>query len=201
MKAVFVDTGQDPRWETLALHKITRVYFPMSDPVVDVRRRLEAVRDRGLVGGLMAAWNWQGYGTDGPSFADAVHNRLKLIAPAATNTWPKIILDDEEHDPDRIVQELRRWRQLRPNTDTAWTLESMQGGWFAPGLVEQIVASKVRVVPQCYTGPMAAVDTLAAARDLTKMGVPDALVTPMYDAAQLPQGWDGFAFTAGRLPG
>jgi hypothetical protein len=43
-------------------------------------------------------------------------------------------------------------------------------------------------------------DTLAMARDLTKRGFPDGLVTPFYDAARLPEYWDGFAFTMGRLP-
>jgi hypothetical protein len=45
-----------------------------------------------------------------------------------------------------------------------------------------------------------AVDTLVAARDLTKRGLPDGLITPFYDAARLPYAWDGFAFTMGRLP-
>jgi hypothetical protein len=43
-------------------------------------------------------------------------------------------------------------------------------------------------------------DTLAAARDLTKRGFLDAIITPFYDAAKLPEYWNGFAFTQGRLP-
>lgn len=200
MKAVWIDAGNDPHWERIALHKITRLYFPTSDPVEDVRRRLEDVKARGLVGGLYSAWNWDGYGNTGAEYAKAMHARVKLIVPNATATWPKIQLDDETHDPDRIIQMINEWRRLRPNTDTSWTLESFQGGWFAPALVETLVAKKIRVVPQCYWGNMVSVCTLTAARDLTSRGVPDALITPFYDAADLPVGWDGFAFTMGRLP-
>ena len=63
---------------------------------------------------------------------------------------------------------------------------------------------KIRVVPQCYwpdpVTTLKPVDTLVVARDLTKMGLPDALITPFYDAGHLPVAWDGFAFTMGRLP-
>lgn len=200
MKAVWVDPGNDPHWERIARHGITRLYFPMSDPEADVRRRLQDVKNRGLIGGLYSAWNWQGYTGSGADYAQATHEAVKRIAPNATPAWPKIQLDDETHDPDRITQMMVRWRQLRPQTDTSWTLESMQGGWMPAAFAESIVKLKFRVVPQCYTGNMETVDTLTAARDLTRRGIPDSLVTPFYDAARLPVGWDGFAFTMGRLP-
>lgn len=204
MKAVWVDPGNDPHWETIARHGITRLYFPTSDPEADVRRRLQDVKNRGLVGGLYSAWNWQGYTGSGADYAQAMHEAVKRIAPNATPAWPKIQLDDETHDPDRITKMMVRWRQLRPQTDTSWTLESMQGGWMPREFSDAIVRLKFRVVPQCYTGADgridAAVDTLTAARDLTRRGIPDSLITPFYDAARLPVGWDGFAFTMGRLP-
>jgi hypothetical protein len=200
MKGLWIDAGNDPHWERLEKHQINRVYFPVSDPVADVQRRLADARGRGYVVGLYSAWNWTGYTGSGADYARATHERVKLIAPTAKPSDPKIMLDDETHDPDRIIQMLNEWRRLRPTTDTAWTLESFQGGWFAPGLVEALVARKVRVVPQCYWGNMVQVCTLTAARDLTKRGVPDSLITPFYDAADLPVGWDGFAFTMGRLP-
>jgi hypothetical protein len=37
-------------------------------------------------------------------------------------------------------------------------------------------------------------------RDLTKRGFPESSVSMFYDAAQLGVGWDGYAFTQGRLP-
>lgn len=198
MKAVWIDAGQDPHWETITKHAITRLYFPVSDPTADVTRRLADVKARGLVGGLYSAWNW--YPGSGAQYADEMHKRVKEIAPNATPTWPKVQLDDETHDPDRILQLLRRWRHHRPNTDTSWTLEVFQGGWMPAAFVQEVVSLKVRVVPQCYLGDMQPVCTLAGARDLTARGFPDSLITPFYDAAKLPIAWDGFAFTAGRLP-
>lgn len=202
MRAVWVDAGNDPQWEKLAAHAITWVFLPVSDPVADVRRRLNDIKARGLRGGLYSAWNW--YPEDGAGYAEVMHDRVKEIAPTATPSWPKVQLDDETHDPARIAALLERWRQLRPKTDTSWTLECMQGGWMPPEFVAEVVSRKVRVVPQCYGGQDGridyAVDTLVAARDLTKRGFPDALVTPMYDGARLPAMWDGFVFTMGRLP-
>lgn len=61
------------------------------------------------------------------------------------------------------------------------------------------VETKTRVVPQCYTGPMVPTDALAAVRDITKRGVPDSMVTPMYDGAALQPYSQGFIFTQGRL--
>jgi hypothetical protein len=37
-------------------------------------------------------------------------------------------------------------------------------------------------------------------RNLTRRGFPETSVSLFYDAAALPRDWDGFAFTAGRLP-
>lgn len=203
MKAVWVDAGNDPHWERIAKHGITRLYFPTSDPTADVARRLQDVKNRGMTGGLYSAWSWYP-GLTGAQYAEEMHRRVKAIAPGATPQWPKIQLDDETHDPDRILDMLRRWRQLRPTTDTSWTLEVFQGGWFSPQFCAELVQLRIRVVPQCYVGADGridnVVDTLAAARDLTKRGLPDSLVTPFYDAAELPVGWDGFAFTMGRLP-
>jgi len=204
MRALWVDPGNDPVWEKISAYGITRLYFPTSDPPADVRRRLLEVKTRRLTGGLYSAWNWGGYTGTGAEYAQAMHEAVQRIAPDATPLWPKIQLDDETHDPDRITKMMFRWRQLRPQTDTSWTLEANQGGWFTPELAAAIVKHKFRVVPQCYGGAGGrmdyALDTLPVARDLTKRGVPDTLITPFYDAARLPVGWDGFAFTMGRLP-
>lgn len=199
MRGVWVDSGNDPVYERLARWGITWVYFPLSDPPRTVRSRLLAARDHGLKGGVYSAWNWYG-SPPGGEYADIVDRALRAVAPDATNTWPKVMFDDERHEPRAIEAWLRRWRAVRRNTDTAWTMESMQGGWMDARFVTSVVHAKVRLVPQCYQGAMQPVDTLAAARDLTKRGFPDVLVSPFYDAARLPIGWDGFAFTMGRLP-
>lgn len=199
MRGVWVDAGNDPVWEKIDAAGIRWVYFPLSDPVDDVRRRLLEAKRRGYIGGVYTAWNWYG-DPSGAAFAETVHRALQHVAPDATNHWPKVMLDDERHEPSTILALLRRWRQLRPNTDTAWTFESMQGGWMAPDFVAGVVERRVRLVPQCYQGPMLAVDALTVARDLTARGYPDPLISPFYDAAHLPALWQGFAFTMGRLP-
>lgn len=199
MRGVWADAGNDPVWEKIKANGIRWLYFPLSDPPADVRRRLLATRSLGYTGGVYAAWNWYGNPT-GPEFAEIVHEAVTALGIQTTNEWPKVMLDDERHEPATIVAELQRWRELRRYQDTAWTFESMQGGWMDTAFVASVTATKVRLVPQCYQGDMVPVDTLAAARDLTKRGFADSLVSPFYDAARLPIGWDGFAFTMGRLP-
>jgi hypothetical protein len=199
MRGVWVDAGNDPNWEKIERAGIRWLYFPLSDPAPDVRRRLLDVKARGYVGGVYAASNWYGE-PSGPGFARTVSAHLRDVAPDATNAWPKVMLDDERHEPGVILDMLRTWRSLRRYTDTAWTFESKQAGWMAPDFVMGVVAAKVRLVPQCYRGDMVPVDTLAEARSLVRAGFPDALVSPFYDGAQLPLDWEGFAFTMGRLP-
>lgn len=199
MRGVWVDAGNDPVWEKLEREAIRWVYFPLSDPAADVRRRLLTAAERGYQGGVYTAWNWYG-DPSGRDFAELTHDALKRVAPDATNRWPKVMLDDERHQPVVILELLARWRQLRPYTDTAWTFESMQGGWMSPDFVAGVTGRRVRLVPQCYQGPMIPVDALTVARDLTARGFADALISPFYDAAALPALWQGFAFTMGRLP-
>jgi len=120
----------------------------------------------------------------------------------------KVQFDMEEHDlrpevddPNKIASTLEEWRLFRPWTGTSWTMEANQGGWMSPNFVKRILTCRVRLVPQCYNGAMTEVwDTLTYARDLTERGFPDSSISPFYDAAKLPVGWDGFAFTMGRLP-
>lgn len=201
MRGVWVDTGNDPVWEKIDKYGIRWLYFPLSDPPDDVQRRLRDTRQRGYVGGVYAAWNWYG-SPSGRDFANLVDDALARVAPDATSTWPKVMLDDERHEPDTIEELFATWRAIprRRFAPTAWTLESMQGGWMDAHFTQAVADARVRVVPQCYQGDdMAPVDTLAAARDLTARGIPDKSISPFYDASRLPIAWDGFAFTMGRL--
>lgn len=198
MRAVWVDEGQTPNWDLLAKHHITWVFVSLSDP--RARQHLGAIKSRGLVAGVYSAWNWYP-NTDGAGYALAVHEKLKLLVPDATPLFPRVMLNDETHSANRIVSMLRKWRQLRPNTATSWTLEGHQGGWFTPELVKTIIETKTRVVPQAYTGPMVPTCALAAVRDITRRGVPDSMVTPFYDAKTANTPYQaGFFFTQGRLP-
>jgi len=204
MRFVWVDAGNNANWEAIARHGIGGEFYPVSDPVADVARRLVHSRRVNHVGGLYAAWNWIPNLGDGAGFAEWVHERVAEIearlTPRPSNSFPKVQLDNEDHRPDVILAMLRRWRQLRPKRDTSWTFEAGQGGWMSPAFVDEVVSLRVRLVPQCYTGDMRRFESDVVLRDLTHRGFPESLVSPFYDAADLGLGWDGFAFTQGRLP-
>lgn len=200
MRAVWVDEGNVPNWDKLAKHGITWVYVSARDH--RAKKSLEDTFAKGFKGGVYTAWNWYP-NLSGAEYAEKTHALLSALWPSAKPGFPKVQLNDETHDPERILGMLRRWRQLRPATETSWTMEGMQGGWMSPVFAKTVTDLKIRVVPQAYYGTMApgqVYDTLAVARDLTKRGIPDRLVSPFYDASQMPAGWDGFAFTQGRLP-
>lgn len=197
MRALLVDAGNDPDWEKVKQYRITALYFPISDSVEDVARRVGDSLAHGCAGGVFMAWNWDEFeGLDGASIAERVHFKVFALGVRV-----KVQFDIEAHDPELVATCLERYRALNPKVDVSWTCESMQGGWMTPEFVQRVVNAKVRVVPQCYAGAMIPVDSLAAVRDLTKRGFPDALVSPYYDAEILDRllFWDGFAFTQGRL--
>jgi hypothetical protein len=200
MRAVWVDRGNVPNWDLLRKHHITWVFIGLDEPQAFVAKQVAEIKARGLVAGVHAAWNWYP-GLSGAAFADKVDALVRAAVPAATPLHPRAQINDETHDPARIVAVLRRWRQLRPTTATSWTCEGHQGGWFTPELVKTIVETKTRVVPQAYTGPMVPTDALAAVRDITKRGVPDSMVTPMYDGKTVTTPYaQGWFFTQGRMP-
>ena len=204
MRWIWIDAGNDAAWHTLAEHGIAGEFYCGEDPVADVARRLEASRAHGHVGGIYVAWNWANIPQDGGGFAEWTHEyvqEVEALLPVKSGSYPKVQLNHEGHDPDVILDMLHRWRQLRPTKDTSWSPEGMQGGWMSGLFAAEVKNLKIRVVPQCYNGAMTQVwDSLAVARDLTKRGFPDALVSPFYDAAHLPEYWSGWAFTQGRLP-
>ena len=207
MRFLWVDEGNDPDFSKGGIYGMTGYYFPLRDPIPDVKRRLEMTLAKSLRIGVYACWNWHGLGfslSDGAGFARWVDDRLRELVGAGfvlSPSKPKVQLNNERQEPDVITAMLERWRALRPKQDTSWTMEGMQGGWMAPEFVKRVLACKTRLAPQLYNGEMTQVwDSLAITRDLTKRGFPDALVSPFYDAAHLPLYWDGFAFTQGRLP-
>lgn len=196
MRACWVDAGQEPEVAALIRHKMTAAFFPINDPLANLRAHLTMTTNAGLTCGLYVAWNWYPALT-GAELAEEVHERVVLIVPTGR---VKVQFDIEAHDPDYILDCLRRWRLIRPKQDTSWTLESFQGGWMTPEFVAEIVALKVRVVPQYYGGDMTPFAADMALRDLTRRGFPEALVTGFYDAAALPYRWDGYCLSQGRLP-
>jgi len=93
-------------------------------------------------------------------------------------------------------------RKQLPNVNISWTMEAGQAGWMNDvAFRDAIISLRIRLVVQCYNGAMTEVwDTWAYLKTLYDGGYPASILTPFYDAAHLPHGWDGYAFTLGRLP-
>ena len=163
---------------------------------------LEDIANHGYVCGVYMATNWDEFrNLNGPETAEKMHELVKPLSWSAAR--PKVQFDIEQQDPAKILACFARWRQLQPKRDTSWTMEGHQGGWMSRVFVDALVGYRIRFVPQCYSADMKDQwDTLAMARDLTRRGVPDSLVSPFIDAAELPNPfwWEGFAFTQNRLP-
>lgn len=201
MKFLWVDSGNDPDWVKVVAHKIDGLFFDLFDPRL-THAYLTHIKGPGMAVGVYVVDNWEQIkNLSGRQAAEAVDARVKQITPSTQAAFPKVQFDLERHDPAWIEECLVRWRELRPGKDTSWTFEGGQGGWMTPAFVAAIIKAKIRLVPQLYNGAMTEVwDSLTYARDLTSRGFPDALVSPFYDAARLPVGWQGWAFTQGRLP-
>ena len=209
MRAVWVDLGQSPDYAKLARLGATHACFDIRWESLNVAY-LRGVRDQGFTPGVYVA-PWEGFWDkqDGAIFAEQVSARLEVIAPRTGNTMPCVMADIELHDAGYVRDFLRRWRQLRPTRVTDWTLESFQFGWedaagfhkgWAAELVQDIVAANVRVLPQFYKGDMTPFDPCRATLNAIKGGVPADRLLGCYDGKLLHEGWDGLAFTQGRIP-
>lgn len=201
MRAVWVDAGNDPDYPKLGANGIDAAYFDIREARLDAAY-LTTVRNHGLGVGVYAAWNWPEYkNMTGAQFATAVSRRLEAIAPGSEPTFPMVCLDIEAHDAAYIFGALRQWRKHRASRVTDWTLEGHQGGILTPGQWLAVAGLVRYAVPQCYNGAMTQTwDSFAMALDLFAHGLPFPSVRPFYDAAHLPEWWDGYAFTQGRLP-
>jgi hypothetical protein len=196
MRYVWCDAGDDPTWEAGDRAGIDGYFFPMFDSVT-TQQLLNEAKTRGHAVGIYLGHGWPQYVGKTPAQIAAVVSAeyQRLLVPGL-----KVMFNLEEHDPEFVASVLEEWRKLRPNVGTSWSMEGMQGGWMAPSFVARILASRTRVVPQCFIGNMARRESDMVLRDLTKRGFPDTSVSMFYDAANLGVGWDGFAFTMGRLP-
>ena len=196
MRCLWVDEGLDADFLKAKREQMTALFLPISDPIVDLTRRANEIRANNYAAGAYMAANWpMFFGMDGKTTAEYMHSRVAQIGGKL-----KVQFDIERHDGQYILDVLTRWRALNPTVDTSWTMEGHQGQWMTSDFVKAIVIAKIRVVPQAYGSDMTPWCPLEMARDLTKRGFPDALVSPFHDAARLPKWWTGFAFTQARLP-
>lgn len=194
MRAVWVDSGNDPDYAKLARYGITVPFFDPRDPRVTAQY-LDAVAAHPNIDtcGIYTAWNWQSW--TGPQYAEWTDQQLRRIGWMGNAI---VCLNIENHDINGyVIPALRRWRQLRPSRKTWWTLEGMQGGLFSGNQPSTVNALNIILAPQFYEGNMTP-HRHSPVIDLEEPGF--ALIDGMYDAAVLPSIWRGFAFTQGRLP-
>lgn len=194
MRYVWVDAGNDPNFTKGDQHGITGYFMPMLDDRT-TKEQMQNIKNHGKVAGIYFGHGW--YGKPSPKelvgYVAAEYNRVYV--PDL-----RVMFNIEYHDPAYIAAVLEEWRKVRPNVGTSWSPEGMQGGWMTGDFVNRVVATKTRVVPQCFVGGMERRESDMVLRDLLKMGFPHQSVSMFYDAAQLGDGWDGYAFTQGRLP-
>lgn len=195
MRFVWTDAGDDPSWGIGDQWSIDGYYAPLFDEITPAVLD-EAIR-RGHAHGVYFGHNWRPGAGPVELVAEVSEEFFELV-----RTRPKLRLmwNLEEHDPTFVAAVLEEWRRRHPRVNTSWSCEGMQGGWMSPAFVQRVLACRVRVVPQCFTGGMSRLESDVVLRDLLRRGFPENIVSPFYDAAQLGQRWDGFAFTMGRLP-
>lgn len=203
MRFAWTVSGDDPDWPTLERHDITGLFAPLFDSLT-TKAYLRDFQARGYIAGTYLGHGWFA-GLTGVQLAEKVNDEYKRLTKSLGEGDPalkdvRVMFNWEQHDPEDIASGLERWRQLQPKVGTSWSPEGMQGGWMSPEFVQRVLACRVRVVPQAFVGNMTRRESDVVLRDLTKRGFPDTSVSIFYDAAQLGSDWDGYAFTAGRLP-
>jgi hypothetical protein len=196
-RSCWIDHGNDPSYAQLKAHGITEVVFDIRDPLLS-KTYLAGVQAKGLKTGVYAAWNWdETKNLTGPGFANWVDTMLAALN--ISQNVPFVHLNDETHDPVRIIAMLKRWRALRPKKRTLFTFEGMQGGLYSPADAQALNALEVDYGPQCYTGDMTRMESATVVQDLISHGFNPARIVPFFDASQLGYWWQGVAYTQGRL--
>lgn len=194
MRYVWVDAGNDPDYAKGDRNGINGYFMPMFDPRT-TKATLQGVRDRGHAAGIYFGHGWFGKPTPKDLVATVSKEYARVLVPGL-----RVMFNLEWHDPAYIASVLELWRAGHKHVGTSWSPEGMQGGWMDPTFVYRVVATKTRVVPQSFVGDMQRRESDAVLRDLLRRGFPESSVSLFYDAAQLGAGWDGYAFTMGRLP-
>jgi hypothetical protein len=192
VRYVWTVEGDDPDFAQGDRHGIDGYFYPFFDSLT-TKERLIDTKAAGYAIGVYYGHNWGGTAAENAAKADAEYK--KLYVPGL-----KVMFNWEQHKPDEIASGLEAWRVLRKTVNTSWSMEGMQGGWMSSAFVKRVLATRVRWVPQSFVGNMERRESDATKWDIVRRGVPENIVSCFYDAAQLGANWDGFAFTAGRLP-
>ena len=195
MRFAWTDAGDDPSWHVGDKHGIDGYFMPMFDPLTSRAFLRSEIQGRGHVAGIYLGHGWMP-GKTALEVARAVSAEYRRCQV----TGLRVMFNLEEHDPEKIASTLEEWRELHPFVPTSWSPEGMQGGWMNPEFVARVLACRVRVVPQAFTGSMSRRESDIVKADIVRRGFPENAVSVFYDAAQLGMGWDGYAFSMGRLP-
>jgi hypothetical protein len=198
MKYIWTRQNDDPDYDNCHAHGINGLFAPLGADSLTSPAYLKLFRAKGFpVVGLYVGHGWWA-----PIGAQALADKVVAEYKKATVGVPRVKLQMnlEQHDPGYIAACLERIREQLPKVGLSWSPEGFQGGWMSASFVKRIIAAKVRVVPQAFTGDMTPRAQDMVLRNLTARGYPEALVTIMYDAKNLPRDWNGYAFTEGRLP-
>jgi hypothetical protein len=195
MKFVWTDHGDDPSWGVGDRHGIDGYFAPLFDPLTP--SVLDETIRRGHAHGVYLGHAWLP-GLTAEQVAQRVAQEYRLLS--STRKRLRVMLNLEEHNPDFVADVLEEWRERYPFVATSWSCEGMQGGWMSPEFVQRVLACRVRVVPQTFWGDMRPIAEDQVLRDLLRRGFPENIVSLFYDGARLEDRWDGYCFTAGRLP-
>lgn len=215
MNAWWIDEGNGADWTKARQYGLDAPYFSIRD--VNVVTYLADAHAHTGKGGVYFAWNWYP-NLSGRTLADVVSHELETIiegleakaidTPAAFPAVCANLEDDANLQGDAwvdyVVAFCQRWRQHRQKRVTDWAFSAHKAGLFAsrPSAVSAISSAIVGVVTELYAGanyyPQ---DGVRLALDLVQVGFPASLIHGFYDGAKpLPEWWDGYVFTQGRLP-
>jgi hypothetical protein len=204
MRACWLDAGENPNGVALDRHGITELCWDAHAPFTTMEK-IDGWRTK-YAQRIYIAQNWMpGLPPDG--FADYVSARLNVLGGDRPTPNGRLGVDvniELHDDPGWLVAFFTAWRKLRPQRDTRWLLEGIQGGWFTPALVKLINADpNLRVLAEAFYDKdgvsMLPYDPDAVRSNLVNYGIARQRAAVVYDAAKLGSYWDGVAFTQGRL--
>lgn len=217
MRAAWIDAGRDPDTTRLAHFGIRRAYFPSHVEVAGRWTRNPRLTADYLYGpapdrraGWTAAVGSVGiyFGSSWPVFTSAAALAYELSAMltaiGADARHCAVHVNREQHDFD-LLTFLDVWRRKRPNRETSWVIEGMQGGRLTPAEVSAINAdTNLTVLAESFYDAAGVTMLLfepdRVRCDLIDYGIQRQRAVVMYDAARLNDRWDGCAFTQNRLP-
>lgn len=228
-RVVWVDRGNAPNVPICTAYGVTRPYFDITDPLVTepFLARWKATAPFDSVG-VFVAVNWNSaWETDPVGFADWLDSQLAKVAPSTGMYFPHVLVNVEKEwvagysggIPSWVTSFLNEWRFRRATRATSLVFDAFQGGWWnnRQSDIDAIIAANLEAIyvesfgKEISTPDGTALEPFdqdAVVEDLLSYGLPQ-IVVPCHDGNQLADfyngtryvhsGWQGLAFTQGRL--